>query len=139
MDVLHSSQYSASLNTRSAGERFTLGLWVGSVNHLIAHCKIVQGALPQWTGFFDAAAQQAMPVHFVTTSMTTVSAVSLMRSQPAPASVARATSASSAIKVFFTAPGLSRLTALPGHSLPILLRREGRIMTLLHPPISARV
>jgi exosortase J len=135
--VIAMAEYSALPDTGSAGERFTLGLWVGSANHLFAHCKFIQGTLAQWTGFFDATAQQAIPVHFVTSFYDD----GISRQYDAESTCSRSgcwgsIDASGHKGFFFTAPGLSHLTsalsgrlshltsALSGHSLPILLRRE---------------
>jgi exosortase J len=91
----------------------------------------------QWTGAFDATAQQAIPVHFVTSFYDD----GINRQYDAESTCSRGScrasiGASPRKGFFFTGPGLSHLTfalpgrlshlssALSGRSLPILLRRE---------------
>ena len=135
--VFAMAEYSPSPGNATSGERFTLGLWVGSANHLTAHCKIVQGTLSQWTGFFDATAQPAMPFHFVTSFYDD----GMSRQYHAESTCSRSGCLGKLGEptrngFFFTAPGMAPLTssltgrlsrlnsALAGHSLPIMLRRE---------------
>jgi exosortase J len=124
--ALAMAEYSALPSTGAASELFTLGLWVGSANHLVANSKLVQGIQAQWTGFFDAAAQQGLPVHFVTSFYDD----GISRQYDAESTCSR-NGCSGHLGVFshtgfyFAAPGLSDFTAvLPSSSLPILLRRE---------------
>jgi exosortase J len=49
-----------------AARNLTLGIWVGSGNHFVAKSKYLQGVSAVSNGSFDAAAQQSLPVHFVT-------------------------------------------------------------------------
>ena len=135
--VLAMAEYSASPETGSADERITLGLWVGSGNHVTAHCKIIQGTPAQWTGFLDATAQAAVPVHFVTSFYDDgISRQYDAESTCSPSGCWGNIDESGHNGFFFTAPGLSELisalsgrlprltSALSGRSLPILLRRE---------------
>ena len=126
MIVLAMAEYSVTQSTGDTARKFTLGLWVGSPNHLIANCKFGQGAIAQRTGSFDATARQELPVHFVTSFYDD----GISRQYDAESTCSRSgclghLPAHSREGFFFTAPGLSDLTLPPGgNSLPILLRRE---------------
>ena len=131
------AEYSAPPGPANVRGRFTLGLWVGSANHLTAHCKLASGTPAQWTGFFNASTEQGLPVHFVTSFYDD----GLSRQYDAESTCSRGGCSANdgALRhqgFYFTAPGLFLLTtalsgkfspftsALSGHSLPILLRRE---------------
>jgi exosortase J len=124
--VLAMAEYAASPNTGDTAKRFTFGLWVGSSHHLVADSKFIQGILAQWTGSFDATAQQALPVHFVTSFYDD----GISRQYDAESTCSENGCSGrlgrfSHKGFFFTAPGYSDLPFAPrGNSLPILLRRE---------------
>ena len=64
--MLVMGEYSAMRSPDRHPGNLTLGLWVGSANHLVVNSKSLQGTLPKSTGSFDATARQDLPVHFVT-------------------------------------------------------------------------
>lgn len=126
MIVLAMAEYFTSLETGDTAKSFTFGLWVGSAHHLVADSKFIQGIQAQWTGSFDATAQQALPVHFVTSFYDDgISRQYDSESTCSQTGCSGHLSMFSHKGFFFAAPGLSNLifTSL-GNSLPILLRRE---------------
>ena len=124
--ALAMGEYATQPKTGDAAKRFTFGLWVGSANHLVAYSKVIQGIQVQWTGSFDATAQQVMPIHFVTSFYDDG-----ISSQYDAESICSGTGCSGHVTgadhkgFFFEAPGFSDIAfARKGKSLPILLRRE---------------
>jgi exosortase J len=67
MIVLGLGEYEATNATTSVATHLTLGLWVASADHLVAHSKATQGLRPDWTGSFDAIARQSIPIDFAST------------------------------------------------------------------------
>jgi exosortase J len=126
MIVLAMAEYRASPGTGATPDSFTLGLWVGSANHIIANCKFAQGIQSQWHGSFKAMSWQAFPVHFVTNFYDDGISRQYDAESICTSSGCTGYPGISSHKVFvFTAPNLSNLIfVFHGKSLPILLRRE---------------
>ena len=126
MIALAMAEYSAPPETGNTFNNFTLGLWVGSANHLVANSKFIRGEQANWTGSFDATAQQALPVQFVTSFYD--DGISRQYDAESACSVSGCSGqlANASHKSFFSkAPAFSGLTFAPrGKRLPILLRRE---------------
>ena len=126
MITLAMAEYAVPSTAGDAAMRFTLGLWVGSSNHLVADSKFGQGIVPEWKGAFDAAATQALPVHFVTSYYDD----GISRQYDAESNCSEnecqgPLGHSSRQGHFFVTTDLSHLTVIPGSKrLPILLRRE---------------
>jgi exosortase J len=126
MIALAMAEYSVPPDAGIALDSFTLGLWVGSANHIVANSKFAQGIKAQWRGSFNAISLQALPVHFITNFYD--DGISRQYDAESICSSSGCTGhlgMSSHKGFFFTAPGLSNLVfTLHGKSLPILLRRE---------------
>jgi len=118
------AEYSTAASPSDTGRTLTLGIWVGSGNHLVARSKYIQGTEPDSTGSFDAVAQSALPVHFVT-SFYDDGVSSLYDAESACSNSSCSEHLSSANQVTFMAPAWSDLVfALQTKRLPILLRCE---------------
>ena len=124
--VLAMGEYAAPPEIGDTDKRFTLGLWVGSANHLVAESKFIQGIVAQWTGTFDATTRQALPVHFVTSFYDDGISRHFDAESNCSASGCEGTHADVRHEgLFFAAPRVSDLAYVPnGKRLPILLRRE---------------
>lgn len=126
MITLAMAEYAAPSKAGDAAMRLTLGLWVGSANHLVADSKFGQGIVPKWKGKFAAVATQALPVHFVTSYYDD----GITRQYDAESNCSEKECQgpighSGYQGHFFATTDLSHLTVVPGSKrLPILLRRE---------------
>jgi exosortase J len=119
------AEYATSAKSKDMAERFTLGLWVGSAHHLVSDSKFIQGIRPQWTGSFNATAQQGSPVHFFTNFYDD----GISRQYDAEATCSSSGCGLRAVfghqGFSFKMTGPSKLTSTShSKSLPILLRRE---------------
>ena len=126
MIALAMAEYSTSPDRADSARVLTFGLWVGSAEHLVSDSKFIQGLQAQWTGGFDATAQQALPVHFVTSFYDDgisrqYDAESTCSSTDCSVHLARPGHDG----FVFLTPRTSNLTfAFSGRRLPVLLRRE---------------
>jgi len=126
MIALAMAEYSAPSRTGNTVNNITLGIWMGSDNHLVADSKYTQGILAESTGSFDAIINQALPAHFVTSFYDDG-----VNRQYDAESACLETGCSDRVvgsryKGFFFATHIfSNPAFVPGErSLPILLRRE---------------